>query len=255
MDYWRLIKEEENLTSKELDEAGILFSKQQDTKKGALKKYDPSLKIKQSGSLTRSRKRKRVFRGWGSVELIEFLASLGKDVSQPLDQWNVYNIIEGYIHENSLLLPEKKKKTIFCDHKLITLLGKVKVKVSKVYNLLEGHFAANVDKDDSFISLEEDSFNLESKKKMKNSEIIGVIEGKFAAVTHENLNLIYLRKSLIMELLKLPEVFENKVTGCFVRIKNERKDIDCLHNKVHILWKISGLWNFSFSLLTLYYNF
>jgi hypothetical protein len=45
----------------------------------------------------------------------------------------------------------------------------------------------------------------------------------FASLVHDNIKLIYLRKSLVMDLLKQPETFEHKVIGCFVRVKNDPK--------------------------------
>ncbi|KAL2478509.1 putative protein-like [Forsythia ovata] len=45
----------------------------------------------------------------------------------------------------------------------------------------------------------------------------------FAAVIPENIKHVYLKSSLVHDLLKVPENFETKVVGSFVWLKSERK--------------------------------
>ncbi|CAA6663922.1 unnamed protein product [Spirodela intermedia] len=206
MEYWYLIKKQEKITSKDLCEVEALLKKEQ------------NYKFHVSTILQRL----------GSVELIEFLTFLGKDATQPLDRWDVNKIIESYIHENSLLHPYRKKKTVLCDEKLHTLFGKGTVKVRKIYNLLEGHFASNPASDDSA------SGN-------QGEDVCELPGGRFASMVYENIKLVYLRRSLIMELLSNPQTFERKVIGCFVRIKNDPKDVNFSPDKVYMLRKVSGI--------------
>ncbi|KAL1534932.1 hypothetical protein AAHA92_31045 [Salvia divinorum] len=45
--------------------------------------------------------------------------------------------------------------------------------------------------------------------------------GCFASIVVENVKLVYLRRSLLLELLKQPELFAEKVVGCFIRVKSD----------------------------------
>ncbi|CAA7400430.1 unnamed protein product [Spirodela intermedia] len=278
MEYWYLIKKQEKITSKDLCEVEALLKKEQNYKvpckygqnieeqgemmsnsEDTCNRLDGekasfldnrALRTRHNGSSKRLRFKKRYFRGWGSVELIEFLTFLGKDATQPLDRWDVNKIIESYIHENSLLHPYRKKKTVLCDEKLHTLFGKGTVKVRKIYNLLEGHFASNPASDDSASGSEGDS-DLETRKKSRTSsdpkkgnqgeDVCELPGGRFASMVYENIKLVYLRRSLIMELLSNPQTFERKVIGCFVRIKNDPKDVNFSPDKVYMLRKVSGI--------------
>ncbi|XP_051146782.1 zinc finger CCCH domain-containing protein 19-like [Andrographis paniculata] len=62
-----------------------------------------------------------------------------------------------------------------------------------------------------------------------------------AAIVPENIELLYLRKGLIRELLKQPESFEEKVVGCYVRIILNPKDRRSLHS--FRLMQIKGVKN------------
>ncbi|KAL3843642.1 hypothetical protein ACJIZ3_001045 [Penstemon smallii] len=46
----------------------------------------------------------------------------------------------------------------------------------------------------------------------------------YASIVVENLKLIYLKRSVLYELQKEPETFEEKVIGCFIRVRVDRYD-------------------------------
>ncbi|XP_078441604.1 uncharacterized protein At5g08430-like isoform X2 [Wolffia australiana] len=257
MEYWHQIKIKERISSKELQNAETLLKKRYNLKISCtdVQHIDKNvevmsgdicvttLKVGQGRGTRKYRRRKRVFKGWGSVELFEFLRSLGKDTSQPLDQWDVYKIIEEYICKNNLFLSKAKRKTIVCDSKLHSLFGKVKIKFPKIYNILEGHFATHAAQDALSLESEKDSSDKESQIQKGTSS--GCTDkqqgGHFASVVPENLKLVYLRKSLVMELLKDSQTFDRKVIGCFVRIKNNSENVDFSSDKAFVLLKISGI--------------
>lgn len=60
----------------------------------------------------------------------------------------------------------------------------------------------------------------------------------FASIVAHNIKLIYLRKSLVEELLKQIEIFQGKVVGSFVRVKNDTKDH--LQRGSHQLLPVTG---------------
>ncbi|OIW17195.1 hypothetical protein TanjilG_06773 [Lupinus angustifolius] len=62
-----------------------------------------------------------------------------------------------------------------------------------------------------------------------------------ASVNAKNINLIYLKESLVQELSKEPESFTNKVVGAFVRVKMDPKDTK--QKNSHQLVKVIGVLN------------
>ncbi|XP_051147382.1 zinc finger CCCH domain-containing protein 44-like [Andrographis paniculata] len=62
-----------------------------------------------------------------------------------------------------------------------------------------------------------------------------------AAIVPKNIELLYLKKGLVRELLKQPESFEEKVVGCYVRIILNPKDRRSLHS--FKLMQIQGVKN------------
>lgn len=68
----------------------------------------------------------------------------------------------------------------------------------------------------------------------KDLEMWSRSETRFAAIIPENIRLVYLTKSLVMELLKQPELFGSKVEGSFVRVKSDLFG-DCKSNSYQLL--------------------
>ncbi|KAJ8420549.1 hypothetical protein Cgig2_001613 [Carnegiea gigantea] len=186
---------------------------------------------------------KKEFVGWGSKPLIDFLASVGVDASKELSHYKVMNIVMEHVEKKKLLHP-KRKKMILCDQYLQSLLGRKLVNKFRVHGLLEAHFAKsleNTEKGD-WCSSEEKSDGVLThckRKRNKNSNgnqnQDGVISRdsttaitpaiapppRIVAIVPENINLIYLRRSLVEKLLKQTKNVEAKVIGSFVRVKSD----------------------------------
>ncbi|OAY66223.1 Uncharacterized protein ACMD2_24701, partial [Ananas comosus] len=179
--------------------------------------------------IKRCKSKKKTYVGWGSEELIGFLSSIGKDTKEPITQLDASEIVKDYIQSNNLLHTNKKKKNASF------LFRRKKLKLHKIYSLLESHFAANGDSDDeiSLSSEEEDNMVLREKKRNISSEF---------KVKKSNSN--YYREkfwSLVIDLLKYPENFEQKVVGCFVRVKRDPKDFYNMPQKVYQLGQVNGI--------------
>ncbi|KAL0425591.1 UNVERIFIED_CONTAM: hypothetical protein Sradi_1093900 [Sesamum radiatum] len=177
-------------------------------------------------------KRKIEFIGWGSRPLIEFLEAIGQDTSKKHSRHDVAAYISKYINEKGLASAEKKKK-VLCDERLHALFAKKSLSRIKVYDMLEEHFAENHDDSDDELldSSEEEGYG---GKRSLGSKISPTDQMKkvpkkpkscFAAIIPENIKLVYLKKSVIQELLKVPESFEYKILGSFVRMKSDPNDI------------------------------
>ncbi|XP_038990107.1 uncharacterized protein At5g08430-like isoform X3 [Phoenix dactylifera] len=282
-DYWEIIKDQEGLTLVDLHAANALLKRGENCKSESDSDKFPEeeflsecddlgddchnemsllddLKVKRGKMkfpIKRCRSRRKYI-GWGSEELIGFLTSIGKGTEEPLTQLDASEIVKDYVQANNLFHPDKKKnKVVVCDEKLYSLFRKKKVKVHKIYSLLESHLAADDDMDDEFSFSSDDDDNsiirrkcrrTNSDSKIRKSEpnhykqkVMEPLKSCYASVIDRNIKLVYLRRSLIMNLLKNPETFENKVTGCFVRVKNDPKDFYCRPQKLYQLGQVTGI--------------
>ncbi|CAL0332636.1 unnamed protein product [Lupinus luteus] len=199
------------------------------------------------------KKQKKEFDGWGSTSLIRFLQSIGRDTSNVMSQSEVTNIVNEYVKQNNLIHATKKKR-IMCDQRLHLLFGRKSIGRLKVGDLLEPHFVENRDKSDDDIFFnsdddeeEEDALRTCQTPKSANSERKSQPKklarekprSCFAAIVPFNIKLVYLRKSLVEELLKDPETFETKVVGGFIRIKCDPNDY--LQKNSHQLLQVTGV--------------
>lgn len=218
-----------------------------ESEKESMKTHKTKRSGKQKSAVrTPLKSKKQEFIGWASSSLIEFLNSVGKCTNRKLSQHEVSAIITDYVKENKLFLPGRRKM-IKCDARLQPLFKRNIINRSKVYNLLGAHFAENHDEseedtedDDAGIqdvckrqrNLDEESKS--PKKQLKRN----VPWSCYAAIVVENVKLIYLKRSLVQELLKQPESVDEKVFGCFVRVKSDPNDY--LARNCHQLRQVKG---------------
>uniref|UniRef100_A0A0D9YIB5 GYF domain-containing protein n=1 Tax=Oryza glumipatula TaxID=40148 RepID=A0A0D9YIB5_9ORYZ len=252
-DYWEAIKDNEGLALIDLQQANIclrtsLSCKQgRDSEKppdedyradknslsvndGAEQPFPVDVKVQPSEakmSLKRKKSNKKTYVGWGSKELIEFLSCIGKDTTKPLDEFILTGVIKEYIQQKNLF-KDRKRKSVICDDKLHSLFRKRKVKSNMILNLLEIHLAANAASEDDFLDDSEDDEGRIMRKRPCNTLKAAETSERdpkrnkkcFAALNHNNLKLIYLRRTLIMNLMG-QDTFEQKVVGSLVRVKND----------------------------------
>lgn len=189
--------------------------------------------------------KKREFIGWGSKPLIEFLQSIGKDTSENISHHDVTAIIDTYVHQNSLFHP-KRKKTIVCDERLYSLIGRKSVSRFKLREMLEPHFVdSQVDSesgDELYYSSDENqednASTIRKQNHLQTKKVVETPKSCFAAIVPENINLVYLRRSLVENLIKEPDQFEDKVVGSVVRIKCDPNDY--LQKNSHQIVRVTG---------------
>ncbi|XP_073226041.1 uncharacterized protein At5g08430-like isoform X2 [Cicer arietinum] len=193
--------------------------------------------------------KKKDFVGWGSRSLIDFLEDIGRDTAKELSEHDVASIIIEYCNSNKLFDPEKKRKVI-CDEKLRTLLRRKSVNKNNIQNLLTSHFVENLEETDDIICGSEErdynepikfsrSRNLNPTTKSCQNLVSKELLSGFAAIISSNLKLVYLKRSLIEELLKKPDAFDGKVLGSFVRTKSDPNDY--LQKNSHLLLPVIGI--------------
>ncbi|PSS19015.1 Plus-3 domain, subgroup protein [Actinidia chinensis var. chinensis] len=274
-EYWDIIKEKERLVLEHLHSADAQLKKGKKSKSGScsdesetydgnqsasddddgdeIEEHKPSRKRKRSKGMKKEMKsNKRGFIGWGSNALISFLESIGRDTSQKLSQYDVSSIVSGYINENKLFHPEKKRK-ILCDDKLKSVLGRKTVNKHKIYDLLEPHFLENLepseddepeysseDKDENvFVACKKKRKSSGNRKPQEKEVAFDAPKCYFASIVADNIKLVYLKRGVVLEILKQPETFECKVIGSFVRVKSESSDYS-LRNS-HQLVQVTGI--------------
>lgn len=146
-----------------------------------------------------------------------------------LSQFNVHALLLKYITENKLRDPRRKGQVI-CDERLEILFGKHRVGHFEMLKLLESHFIAKEDPDgqqDNVFVTDEDAGVSEKASKDKKRKIRKKREDsarqanleEYGAIDAHNINLIYLRRNLLENLIEDTETFHDKVVGSFVRIR------------------------------------
>lgn len=172
---------------------------------------------------------------WASKELLEFVMHMRNGDKSMLSQFDVQALLLEYIKINKLRDPRRKSQ-IICDVRLQNLFGKPRVGHFEMLKLLESHFLIKEDSQaedlqgsvvDTEISHLDgdgngDAFMKAGKDKKRKSRRKGDTQSKvddYAAIDNHNINLIYLRRNLVEDLLEDTEKFHDSVVGCFVRIR------------------------------------
>ncbi|PON48456.1 Zinc finger, PHD-type domain containing protein [Trema orientale] len=280
-EYWEIIKQKEGLTMDDIHDANTKLKKNENQRQGRVSKKfggrqedvdfiivesdNGEEKPKPLGKSKRSKKQE--FIGWGSKSLIEFLKSIGKDTTKQVSQCEVDSIIKEYIQERNLLHPENKHK-VLCDERLYSLFRKKSFGKKKIYFLLEAHFVENLDESESNEYIDVDAQDLcnkgeniimackkqrivsSDKKNIQEEEVDDIVKlSCFASIVPDNVKLVYLRKSLVEELFKQSENFEEKVVGSFIRVKTDPRDY--LQKNSHQLLPVTGVKRSSVGEITL----
>ncbi|XP_054776219.1 zinc finger CCCH domain-containing protein 19 isoform X2 [Prosopis cineraria] len=175
---------------------------------------------------------------WASKELLEFVMHMRNGDKSILSQFDVQALLLEYIKRNKLRDPRRKSQ-IICDARLQNLFGKPRVGHFEMLKLLESHFllkedSQTEDQQGSVVDTEVnhlegdgniDSFPKNGKDKRRKTRKKSYEKGlqsnteDYAAIDNHNINLIYLRRNLVEELLEDTDKFHDKVVGSFVRIR------------------------------------
>ncbi|XP_060167592.1 uncharacterized protein At5g08430-like [Lycium barbarum] len=236
-------EEDEQLSSDNGD-----FSDGEPKKKRLKKKRCTQQKTKMQ---RRVKSKRKEFVGWGSKALIDFLQSIGQDTREKLSQYDVTSIITKYVKEHKLIHPAKKKK-ILCDVRLQAVFGKKQINRHRLFSLLESHFVENEERlqknelDDDSEDGDTEMLVAPKTEKMAEQKKISsfnyystATQSQFAALIPENIKLVYLKRSLVQDMIKQPESIDTKIIGSFVRVKLDRCDYE--QRNSHQLMQITGI--------------
>ncbi|CAL8997934.1 unnamed protein product [Prunus brigantina] len=259
-EYWEIIKGNEGLRLDDVYSADVdsikIDESEEDIDLTTPNSDADSTELQRSMGKRKAPKEQE-YLGWGSKPLIDFLRSIGKDTTKQLSQYDLDSIIFAYIRDRNLFHPEKKRK-VLCDDKLYSIFRKKSLDRMKIYGLLGAHISENLVLLDENTSEDEDENKnkLEDKKKdtvivrkkgtvssditsLENEVSPSVRHSCFASLVTDNIKLVYLRRSLLEELLKQPENSESKIQGSFVRVKNDPRDY--LQRNSHQLLQVEGI--------------
>ncbi|KAL3525316.1 hypothetical protein ACH5RR_013688 [Cinchona calisaya] len=174
---------------------------------------------------------------WASKELLELVAHVKNGDTSMLSQFDVQALLLDYIKRNNLRDPRRKSQ-IICDLRLKNLFGKPRVGHIEMLKLLEYHFLIkDDDQKNAFIPAgivgsvashmgadQNNSLMLNQSKKRKTrkkgeEKTPQTNLDEYAAIDIHNINLIYLRRNLMENLLGDEEKFHDMVVGSIVRIR------------------------------------
>lgn len=181
---------------------------------------------------------------WASKELLELVGHMKNGDTSVLSQFDVQALLLEYIKRNNLRDPRRKSQ-IICDVRLRNLFGKARVGHFEMLKLLESHFlikehsraddimrggvvdtlASQVDADennDYQLMMIKDKKRKTRKKGDERGPQTNL--GEYAAIDVHNINLIYLRRILMENLIEDVETFQAKVVGSIVRIRISGSD-------------------------------
>ncbi|KFK40064.1 hypothetical protein AALP_AA3G325500 [Arabis alpina] len=184
---------------------------------------------------------------WASKELLDVVAHMRRGDRSFLPQEEVHVLLLDYIKRYNLRDPRRKSQVV-CDTRLQNLFGKSHVGHFEMLNLLETHFLKTeqqqaddiqgsiVDTEPDHVDVDEnvDTPMKSGKDKKRKTRKKGARKGRqsnlddYAAVDMHNINLIYLRRSLVEDLLEDSTAFEEKVASAFVRLRisgNQKQDL------------------------------
>uniref|UniRef100_A0A1J3CZR3 Zinc finger CCCH domain-containing protein 19 n=1 Tax=Noccaea caerulescens TaxID=107243 RepID=A0A1J3CZR3_NOCCA len=184
---------------------------------------------------------------WASKELLDVVGHMRRGDRSFLPHSEVHVLLLDYIKRYNLRDPRRKSQ-VLCDSRLQNLFGKSHVGHFEMLNLLDAHFLKKEQQqaDDirgSIVDTEPDNVDVDEnldhpvksgKDKKRKTRKKGARKGRqsnlddFAAVDMHNINLIYLRRSLVEDLLEDSTAFEEKVASAFVRLRisgNQKQDL------------------------------
>ncbi|XWS40103.1 hypothetical protein CRYUN_Cryun18bG0111100 [Craigia yunnanensis] len=176
---------------------------------------------------------------WASEKLLEVVMHMRNGDKSALSRMELSQLILDYIQKHKLR-DHRNKSYVICDSRLKNLFGKPRVGHIEMLNLLDPHifFTKEDSKTDdlqgSVVDAEanqleadwnSDALTKTGKDKKRKTRKKGDARGlqsnldDYAAIDMHNINLIYLRRNLVEDLIEDTETFHDKVVGSFVRIR------------------------------------
>lgn len=174
---------------------------------------------------------------WASKKLLDFVAYMKNGDTSVLSPFDVHVLVLDYIKRNNLHDPSERNHVV-CDSRLETLFGKPRVGHIEMPKLLDFHFLMKEQPaNDDFVQgrvgdvvadqvpSNQSNSNLMSRDKVHNTRrkvvqcSLQASLNEYAAINVSNINLIYLRRNLMENLMQIKEKFHEKVVGSLVRIR------------------------------------
>ncbi|KDP46692.1 hypothetical protein JCGZ_06480 [Jatropha curcas] len=195
---------------------------------------------------------------WATKELLELVAHMRNGDTSVLSQFDVQALLLEYIKRNNLRDPRQKSQ-IICDSRLANMFGRPRVGHFEMLKLLEYHYLikekSSADdtvgvgvadtaggqveaarSSDSQMIVGNDKRRKSRKKMDERSPLINPNADEYAAIDVHNINLLYLKRDLIENLMDDSEKFHENVVGSFVRIRisggDQRQD---MHRLVQVV--------------------
>ncbi|KAH7430453.1 hypothetical protein KP509_09G099900 [Ceratopteris richardii] len=189
------------------------------------------------------------FDGWASKELLDVISSLKEDPKKPQPVYLVKKLLWRYIDENKLT-NSRKRGQIVCDQRLRKLFGKKLVGRFEMMKLIGLHVASTskllASKGRELQNNEADMVELDdaeetqlgkkkARRKGDENKRVKPDPSEYAAINVKNINLIYLKRSVLDVLRNDPEL-ESKAVGAFVRIRvpGSANKIDACYRLVQV---------------------
>ncbi|KAM7251417.1 hypothetical protein ACFE04_023300 [Oxalis oulophora] len=161
---------------------------------------------------------------WATKELLEFVAHMKNGDTSMISSFGLQALLLEYVKRNNLRDPLQETQ-IICDSRLMSLFGKARIGHIEMLRQLEYHLFTTLTSQVGIHGANTQNQLMKGNDRKRktyrksNEKAPGPNSAEYAAINLHNINLMYLRRDLMENLIDDINKFQEKAIGSVVRIK------------------------------------